>query len=59
MTRWKKDAKEFTVGISYDDTRGIQSYIPKPIIEKLGEPESIKFEIKKNGSIIVVAGDES
>lgn len=56
MTRWKKDETEFTVGISYSEKRGIQSYIPKPIIEFLGEPESLKFVIKGK-NIQVVAGD--
>ncbi len=46
MTKWKKDAKEFTVGISYSETRGIQSYIPKPIIEFLDNPKKLKFIIK-------------
>lgn len=55
MPKWKKDSNEFTVGISYSDTRGTQSYIPKPIIDFLGEPESLKFIIK--GKIVqVIAG---
>ena len=55
MPKWKKDSSEFTVSISYSDTRGSQSYIPKPIIDFLGEPESLKFIIK--GKIIqVIAG---
>lgn len=55
MTRWKKDAKEFTVGISYSEKRGIQSYIPKPIIEILGNPEKLKFIIKGK-KIEIVSG---
>ena len=57
MAKWKKGQKEFSVGLFYDDRRGCMAIIPKPIIEKLGVPGGIKFEIKKNGSIIVVAGD--
>ena len=45
MPKWKKDEKEFTVGVTYHETRGCQSYIPKPIIEMLGEPDSITFTI--------------
>ena len=56
MTRWKKDETEFTVGISYSEKRGIQSYIPKPIIEFLGEPTTLKFTLK-NGKVIMDSGD--
>jgi len=45
MPKWKKDAKEFTVSVNYNDSRGYQSSIPKPIIEALGDPETITFEI--------------
>lgn len=46
MPKWQKDQKEFTVGISYDERRGTQVYIPKPIIEMLGNPENMKFVIR-------------
>ena len=46
MPKWKKDETEFTVGVTYHETRGCQSYIPKPIIEMLGEPDSITFTIR-------------
>jgi hypothetical protein len=39
--RWKKDAKEFVVGVNYVENRGYSSSIPKPVIEKLGNPDSI------------------
>jgi len=45
LPKWKKDAKEFTVSINHHETRGYQSCIPKPIIEALGEPDKITFEI--------------
>ena len=57
MSKWKKDAKEFTVAISYSDIRGNQSYIPKPVIDLLGKPEFLKFVIKRK-NIHVVAGDK-
>lgn len=46
MPKWKKDSKEFTVSVNYNDSRGAQSSIPKPIIEKLGNPETITFTIE-------------
>lgn len=53
MPKWKKDAKEFTVSVNYNESRGYQSSIPKPIIEALGDPETITFEINgKNVKII-------
>jgi len=45
MPKWKKGAKEFTVGINYHDKRGYQSSIPKPVIDVLGNPEMLKFTI--------------
>ena len=45
MPKWKKGAKEFTVGVNYNDKRGYQSSIPKPVIDALGNPEEIKFII--------------
>lgn len=48
MPKWKKDAKEFTVNVNYNEIRGYQSSIPKPIIEALGEPEAITFTISGN-----------
>ncbi len=48
MPRWKKDAKEFTVAVSYDEHRGTQAYIPKPVVERLGNPKAITYTIKGN-----------
>jgi hypothetical protein len=45
VPKWKKDAKEFTVSVNYNDSRGYQSSIPKPIIDMLGEPDTITFVI--------------
>ncbi|MDH3657174.1 MAG: hypothetical protein OEM77_03465 [Nitrosopumilus sp.] len=45
MTKWKKDAKEFIVSVNYNDARGSQCNIPKPILEFLGEPDRLKFVI--------------
>jgi hypothetical protein len=46
LPKWKKDATEFTVGVSYDERRGAQAYIPKPIAEHLGNPKAITYRIK-------------
>jgi hypothetical protein len=55
--RWKKDAKEFVVGVNYVENRGYSSSIPKPIIEKLGDPNMIKFVVNEdNNTIQLVSG---
>ena len=47
MTSWAKDAKEFTVSIIPNKARMTNySYIPKPILEMLGNPKRLKFVIK-------------
>lgn len=46
MPKWKKDAKEFVVSVSHHETRGDQTYLPKPVMKVLGKPDSIKFMIK-------------
>lgn len=43
----KKGAKEFVVSVNYNETRGTQCNIPKPILEFLENPEKIKFVIGK------------
>ena len=45
MPKWKKDAKEFVVAIDYNDTRGSQCNIPKPILEFLKNPDKVMFVI--------------
>ncbi len=46
MPRWKKDATEFVVSVSYEEKRGYQTYVPKPIMEKMGNPKFIKYVVK-------------
>lgn len=58
LPKWKKDAKEFKVNVNYNDIRGYQSSIPKPIIDKLGNPESLRFVIKGNKIEIEKASKE-
>ncbi|MGH1522492.1 MAG: hypothetical protein ACRBB2_09130 [Nitrosopumilus sp.] len=47
MPKWQKDAKEFVVSVNYNETRGTQCNIPKPILEFLENPEKLKFVIGK------------
>ena len=53
MPKWKKGETKFTVRISYDNRRGIQAYIPKPIMELLGNPDKITFTIRGKKNIVV------
>jgi len=48
LTRWKKDAKEFSVSLSNDGSEGFVCRVPKPILEILGQPNRIKFVLKGN-----------
>ena len=59
MARWKKDTKEFEVGVNYVEDRGASSSIPKPIIEMFGNPKSIKFVLKDNNEVALVSGNPS
>ena len=52
MPKWKNNAKEFTVSVNYNEIRGYQSSIPKPIMSVLGDPEQVTFVI--NGSKIKI-----
>jgi hypothetical protein len=57
LTRWKKDETEFDVKLTNDYAGSIICRVPKPVIEMLGKPESIKFEIHGK-KIEVVAGEK-
>jgi hypothetical protein len=46
MPKWKKDATEFEVSVTHHEHRGYQAYPRKPIMEILGDPETIKFVLK-------------
>lgn len=45
VPKWKKDSKEFIVSVNYNQSRGYQSSIPKPIMDMLGSPNALKFEV--------------
>lgn len=57
MPKWKKDATEFTVSMSYHPTRGAQCIVPKPVVDTLGQPEKVTFKIEK-GSVHVEPSNE-
>ena len=56
VPKWKKGEKEFKVSITYHQHRGCQTYLPKPVVEILGNPKTIRFIVKKN-EIAVESGD--
>lgn len=55
VPKWKKNAREFTVGVNYNEKRGYQCSIPKPIMEVLGEPETVTF-IMDNKQVKIKSG---
>lgn len=57
MPKWKKDATEFTVGVNLNGVRGYQATVPKPVMEALGEPETITYSLK--GKKVEVKSGES
>jgi hypothetical protein len=59
MPKWKKDAKEFVVGVNYSDGRGYQSSIPIPVIVKLGKPDTIKFVINDDTNTVELISGKS
>lgn len=57
MTKWTADAKEFRVFITYNVQRLTSyGYIPKPILNKLGNSKTLKFIIE--GDDILVTGSD-
>ena len=48
--------RNFTV-VNYFDGRGYQSSIPKPVIDKLGKPHTLKFVINDdNNTVELISG---
>lgn len=46
MPKWKKDATEFTVGVSNSEGKGVQTRLPKPVFDVLDKPGRITFRIR-------------
>ncbi len=56
MPKWSKDATEFEVNVHYNKEKGTQIRIPKPILEKMHNPDKVKFVI--NGRIVRIIPTE-
>ena len=57
MTKWAKDATEFTVSVTRKEKLMTSySYIPKPILDKLGTPKRITF-VLQDELVLVKAED--
>ena len=53
MTKGVANAKEFRVSITHNVQRGTRySYIPKPIIAKIGNPKRLKFFIQDDNMLV-------
>ena len=56
MPKWQKNAKEFVVSVTHNLSSGTSfSYIPKPILELLDNPDSLKFTIR--GKRVEIEGE--
>ena len=56
MTTWAKDATDFTVSVIRNvASRTNYSYIPKPVLNLLGDPRYLTFKIR-DGQVFVTAG---
>jgi hypothetical protein len=47
MPKWKKDAREFTVSVSFHEVRGYAATIPKPVMAHLAHPKRLRFILKR------------
>ncbi len=61
MPKWKASETRFTVSLNFNEKRGYQTTIPRPIITALGYPTStITFVIKgKTKRRVEVEGESS
>jgi len=57
MPKWSKDAKEFSVSITYNAEKGSQVRVPKPILEKMGNPSRLRFIVGRTGRIEIEPED--
>ena len=46
MPKWKEGATEFTVSLGKNKIKGYWVTVPKPIVNLLGEPDKVTFEVK-------------
>ncbi len=52
MGRWKKGERVFPVRVSFNPRRGHQVNVPRPLMERFGNPEAITFRL--SGKKVVV-----
>ena len=57
MPKWKKNETEFNVALDENSGSHI-CRVPKPIVEKLGIPDSIKFVIDGRNILVKVGKNE-
>jgi hypothetical protein len=57
LPKWKKDAREYTVTVTFYEHRGYQMVMPKPVMELLGNPKKVKFVVKGRKTIEVQAAE--
>ena len=56
MTKWSKNATDFTVSVTRNvASKTSYSYIPKPVLNLLGDPRRLTFKIR-DGQVLVSAG---
>lgn len=57
MTRWKKDGTVFTVRLfktrNRDGSESKMCTVPKPLVDRFGPCESLRFEVGHDGTVTV------
>lgn len=50
--KWSTGTRKFKSSVTHHPTRGTQAYIPKPIIESWGYPDSVVFEMQGDSVVM-------
>ena len=59
MTRWAKGATKFSVSVAPSvQTKTNLCHVPKPVLERLGNPPGLTFVFAEDGQIVVRAWDK-
>ena len=62
MTRWKKDAKEFTVKLYTSKNRdappSLMCRVPRPLVAMLGDPKWLRFCVANDQVSVAGVQDE-
>ena len=49
MTKWARDATKFTVSVTHNvQNTSSYSYMPKPVLRRLGNPKRITFTMHED-----------